>query len=267
MSKKKYLIFAVIFVVVVIVVVTFFIGDKRLDNESSLIQNLYKSLGEVDLYHCGGLYPYDTKTITKDDISNDKLLCMAYHNLDTNEKKDETITSTGKNATNINICDLDNDIKIVANNEEETSCNYSVIQKDSLNNSYKDLYGTDIKNYDKFYITDKHACYLKGEEYICGEAETFNYTITPETAIYRFIDKSIKKFNDDIIIYDYFLKTMGEGCYSKNNSTEENTECSKKITGQEIDAEIIKKYGTKYKHTFKANGKDHYWSKTEIVKN
>ena len=63
-KNKNYTLVAVILVVLVLVL-SFVLSDKKLDLESDEIGTLYKYLGEVDVYHCGGLIAYSDDLVTK----------------------------------------------------------------------------------------------------------------------------------------------------------------------------------------------------------
>ena len=64
----------------------------------------------------------------------------------------------------------------------------------ALNKAYKEIYGEDIKDYSIFYISSKEACYLEGEEYYCGNAETFTFSLVQEAKIYRLMNKAYQKY-------------------------------------------------------------------------
>ncbi|MBE6154198.1 MAG: hypothetical protein E7163_01305 [Firmicutes bacterium] len=260
--NKRVLYIAITIIIILISVMAFVFSDKKLDLESKQVNDLYKFLGEVDIYHCGGLITYQDKDISIKDINKENALCMAYYNHKLNSKDMviENIKSTDKNEHDIKICKI-GDITFTT---EEDNCTYIKFNKRNLNIAYKNLYGEEIKDYTEFYISSKEACYLEGEEYYCGNAETYTLSLVPESTIYRLIDKAVKKLNGDIVIYDYYLKASDSKCYTTNNKEKE--ECNKALNNNKIDVKFIKKYGTLYKHTFKLDSNNnHYWLKTELT--
>lgn len=260
-SKFIYLSLAVV-CVVLIIVGAFVISDKKLDVEGDLVKKLYRYLGETDIYHCGGLNVYSNSLVNKDTLSNENRLCMAYYELD--KKATLKIDSTGTNKHGTKICKV-GDSTTLAVSDETNSCEYYKVDKESLNNAYKNIYGENINEYEKFFISSEQACEIEGDSYYCGTSETFNYSIAKEATIYRGITKAIEKFNGDIVIYDYFLKISDGKCYKTNTSNEEITDCSKALSesNPEINSEFISKYGSLYKHTYAKNDADIYWVSSE----
>ena len=261
--NKIYFIAAIV-LMALIIILALILSDKRLDLKSEQVSTLYNYLGEVDVYRCGGLITYKDKAITKDEISNENALCMAYYNLKNDKITTETAKSTRKNKNNIKTCKVGESITLAAK-DEENECQYSIINKKDLNDSYKKIYGENIKDYSKFFISSTEACYIEGDTYYCGTAESYIYSLTPAATIYRLLNKAVKKINGDIVIYDYFLKESDNKCYPKNNN-EENKECSKEIKSIEnIDEKFVSKYGNIYKHTFKKDDSgNYYWFKSEL---
>lgn len=262
-NKLDWPIIILIIVVILLVAAIFFIGDKKLDLESDEVNNLYSYLGEVDIYHCGGLITYNENDTSINEINSENALCNAYYNV-TNTKENK-IEKTGVNSSKTAICKVGDNVTFKV--EEDTNeCSYITISKDDINQAYNKIYGEDIKKYeDKFQISDSKVCYLEGETYYCGEAETYTYSIGNDATIYRLKEKAVKTHNGSkIIISDYYLKVSNGTCY-KNASSEELEECSKEIeAGAKVDAELIRKYGSLYKHTFLKDSKDnYYWSKSE----
>lgn len=269
MKKKN--IFTLIAAVIIIILIFFlvFLSEKKLDIASEEVKKLHESLGDVDINKCGGLITYGDNSITLTDIDVENRLCRAYYDLKENQKKNQKTQSNEKNSDGTRICKVGESTTLATTDENETECAYNVIEISDLKESYGNIYGNTMNEEDKFYISDKEICIKEGEKYYCGNAETYKISITPEATIYRIINKAIKRLNGDIVVYDYFLKISNNACYSKNTNTE-NKECSDEIKEKELSKdeeviEIVKKYGTIYKHTFKQNkNKNHYWEKTEL---
>lgn len=265
-KRKSLLPIGLLLLAIFLVIAVIFVQDKRLDLDSEEVTALYKYLGEVDIYHCGGLVTYGEQTITKDDISADNALCMAYYNTNKALIKENIISSNTTTSSKTKSCKVGDNTIFIAN-ENTDECSYNTISKTDLNNSYKDIYGNDIQNYeDKFQITDSKICYLEGDMYYCGNTDTFAYSIGSDATVYRLMDKAIKSYNGNkIVISDYYLKVSNNGTCYKNGSSEELEECSKEIkSGAKVDADLIRNYGSLYKHTFiKDSNDNYYWSKSE----
>ncbi len=269
MKKKNIItILAVIILVILIVFIVLF-QDKKLDVTSKEVTELYKTLGEVDINKCGGLITYSDKAITANDLDINNRLCRAYYSLNDNQINTQVEKSSKTNSNGIKICKIGESTTLATTNENETECEYQIIEKSKLKESYKNIYGSDIEEEDKFYISDKEICIKEGEVYYCGNAENYNVSIAPDSTIYRIIDKAIEKTSGELIIYDYFLKISNNICYSTNTNNEVK-ECSneikkKDLTNDDEAIKIVKKYGSIYKHTFKKDSnKSHYWYKSEL---
>jgi len=143
--------------------------------------------------------------------------------------KQEKIKSNKTNKTKDKICEVGNNIKFVADNKD--TCSYKTLTKEELNKNYKAIYGSNIKEYNNFAISNTETCYLDEEIYYCGEGETYTYALSGEATIYRLIDKAIKQLNGDVTIYDYFLKISDNKCYTSNNNLE-NSDCTKALKKQ-----------------------------------
>jgi len=264
-NKKIIYSIVIVIVVVLIILVAFVFSDKKLDLESEQVASLYKYLGEVDVYHCGGLSTYSDDEIVKKDLSNGNTLCMAYYALSADKIKNDVAEISDINKNDIKTCKVGESTTLAVKDGED-QCDYIVFNKDDLNDSYRDIYGVSIEHYDKFYISSTEACFLEGENYYCGTSETFTYSLAPEATIYRLINKAVKKLNGDIVIYDYFLKISGNVCYPMNDSSDENKDCTKafKELKNEINVEFVKKYGSIYKHTFESNSDNYYWIRSDL---
>lgn len=259
-SSKTILSISIITLIILIITCIFLLGDKKLDLNSQEVKNLYSYLGSENIYLCGGLNVYNTETTTLKDLNKDNTLCMAFYSL--KDLKQEKIKSNKTNKTKDKICEVGNNIKFVADNKD--TCSYKTLTKEELNKNYRAIYGSNIKKYNNFAISNTETCYLDEEIYYCGEGETYTYALSGEATIYRLIDKAIKQLNGDVTIYDYFLKISDNKCYTSNNNLE-NSDCTKALKKQkEIDESFIKKYGKIYKHSYKKDKDITYWTKSEL---
>ena len=97
-------------------------------------------------------------------------------------------------------------------------------------------------------------------------SESFTYTIGAEPQTYRTIKNASKK-NDEIIIFDYFMKIVNNECFTTYDGNNKNNNCSNVFNEDiKVDYDFLKKYGTLYKHTFKESNGSYYWVKSEPVK-
>lgn len=254
-------------VAVVVVLLVIFLGDKPLDMQSDEITNLYSYLGEVDVNRCGGLNQYSGEEVTYDTISNEHKLCMAYYHLADEEITQDQIDVTSTNDNDVSVCEVGEGIKLVAEEGEDT-CHYQIINQNDLAVAYQNIYGQKLPDDESFYINGTDACYLNGEDYYCGEAETFVVSLTPESTIYRLMNKAVEKMNGDIVITDYYLRISDNKCYSSNTTEEEISACSSALSENEnleIDATFVQEHGMLYEHTFKqdSNG-NYYWYSSNL---
>lgn len=254
MKNKKYLILLVI-CITIILGIFLLVKDKQLDVNSEQIKDLYSYLGEVENNHCDGLNTYIEGTITNSEVPLETKLCMAYFKTQAKENGTLEITGTSKNKNKI--C-KEGDVTFVAD-EKNKSCSYTKVTKEEINQSFKRLYGENIPEYKIFYINNDDACYEKGEEYLCGESETFSYSISPSAVVYRLLTKAVEK-DDEIILTDYFLKVSDNKCYVANIGTTENEECTKNLVNAgDINTKFIHNNGTRYEHIFKKDSDGNYY--------
>lgn len=272
MKKSKTLITTLVAICGIAIIITFFlVSDKNLNVDSIEVENLYNKLGEVNINRCGGLNTYSNKDITFKDISLENRLCMAYYQVTKDDIQEKNTKITGKNDNDIKICKIGE--TTLSANDDEKECKYEEIDVKTLKEAYKNLYGKELKENDNFYITETKACFKEGEKYLCGTAESYKMAIAPESSIYRVINKAVKKLNGDVIIEDIFLKISGNVCYKEQNSNEKSDACTKAIKDKDLKSlsddeiiDLVKKYGSSYKHTFKEANNNHYWEKTELKK-
>lgn len=265
--KKKVVVILGIIAIIIVVLLVIFLGDKNLDLTSDNVKKLYSYLGEVDIYHCGGLNQYSGEEVGYTTISNENKMCMAYFELDDEDLKKETSNVTATNDNDLKVCEIGEGIRLVSSNDKE--CNYEIVSKEALENSYKNIYGNKLPDENEFYINSNTACYLKDNNYYCGEAETFIYSLTPESTIYRLLNSAKEKMNGNIVISDYYLRVSDNKCYQSNNNDSEITSCSKQLAENpdlEINSEFVSKYGAIYEHTFNYdnNTDNYYWSSSNL---
>ena len=267
-NKKKIkinmvILVVVLFVVIVGIILYFTLNGKKLDTNSTQINELYSYLGSNDLEVCNGLSIYSEKEINYDNIDNNIRICNAYSLLDIDETSIVKIDKTKKN----NTCSINENIKFATDNYEDDICTITKVESEKINEQYKKMYGKEIENYEQFQLNPTTICYYDEEGYYyCGLSESFTYTIGAEPQTYRTIKNASKK-NDEIIIFDYFMKIVNNECFTTYDGNNKNNNCSNVFNEDiKVDYDFLKKYGTLYKHTFKESNGSYYWVKSEPVK-
>ncbi len=232
---------------------------KKLDPESEQITELYNYFNIDSLSACNSLKNYTNKKIDYENLSTEIKLCLAYQKANLNDVEVETINGNKKDE----LCNYDD--MIFRKDEKSNNCTVKIFDKKIIDDSYKKIFGKNIENNESFNADDLHICYLKNDKYYCGLSETIKYTIGNDSYIYRSIKKAVEK-SSKIVIYDYFIKINNNECYSDVNGTlnEKCTQAYDKDT--KIDIRFLKKYGTKYKHTYMKNADGTYsWISSEPI--
>lgn len=259
-NKKNIIIVLIgVIILVIIVVIIFMFKSKSLNPESDDIIKIYNYLGTNDLDICNGLYAYDENEVNYDTLDNKWRICNAYNNLNVGEETVIKIDKTKKD----NNCSVGENITFATDNYNSDVCTISKVSSEEVNSEYKKIYGRDIKNYETFDYNDTTICYYEDDYYYCGLKESYTTTIGAEPSTYRSIQKAVQN-DDEIIIYDYFLKVVNNECLTSFTGNTKNDECSTDYNEDtKINYSYLKKYGTRYKHTFKKSGDDYYWVKSE----
>ena len=207
--KKKVLVVLGIVVVIIVIFLVIFLGDKPLKLDDPQVTELYSYLGEVDIYHCGGLNSYTGDEVKYDTLSNNNKLCMAYYKLDDKQIKSDSHEVTTKNDNDIEICEIGEGIRLAAE-EGEDSCGYQIVSSTDLKKAYSAIYGEELPDDTSFYINGTEACYLNGEEYYCGEADSEDEISACSEALE----------NDSVEINEEFVQKYGtlyKHTFKKNN--------------------------------------------------
>lgn len=257
-KKKDLITIGIIIIVLLIILLAIFLfKGQKLDTNSTLINNLYNYLGSNDLEVCNGLQVYSDKEVNYDSLDNKTRLCTAYRLLD-----DENISVKEYEETEDETCNINENITYATDNYDSDKCSVEQINKDDLNNKYKEIFGKDISDESEFSVNYNTICYSDEDNYYCGLAESYTKTFGAEPHTYRTIKDAYKK-GDEVIIYDYFLKIVNGECYNSYVNGTTNNNCTNELPEEEedynIDYDFLKKYGTLYKHTFKQSGDTYYW--------
>ncbi len=252
----------IILIIIVITVVFLLIRLNRLDPNSDLVTEIYNYMGTNDLETCSGLITYSDNAVEYDDIENEIRICNAYSLLELDRASQLVLDKT----EDANTCSINENITFATDNYEDDVCTVTKVASTEINNQYKKMFGQDITDYEQFYYNDNTICYYEDGYYYCGLTESYTTTVGALPHTYRSIS-SAEKEDDQIIIYDYFLKTIGDECYISYTGSARNEACSENYNAdEEMDYDFLKKYGTRYKHTFqKTDNDNYYWVKSEPV--
>lgn len=255
-DKKKIITSVIILVVLIIVlVIVFVIKSQSLDTNSDLVTEIYSYMGSNDLEVCNGLATYAEDEVNYDSIENSMRICTAYSLLELDDTSMLKIDKSQKN----NTCSVGENITFATDNYADDICTVTKISSDEVNAQYKKMYGKDIESYDQFQYNDTTVCYYEDGFYYCGLAESYTTTIGGEPHTFRSI-KNATKENDQIIIYDYFLKVVNNECYTSYTGNTLNDKCSENYDEDtEVTYNFLKRYGTLYKHTYQKSGDSYYW--------
>lgn len=256
MNKKQLLIsIAVILILVLIVILILVFKGKSLNTESELVTEIYSYMGNNDLEVCNGLATYAEEEVNYDSLENSMRICTAYSLLELDDSSMVKIDKTQKN----NTCSVGESITFATDNYEDDICTVTKVSSDEINNQYKKMYGKDIESYDQFQYNDTTICYYEDGFYYCGLAESYTTTFGGEPHTFRSIKNAVKE-DDQIIIYDYFLKVVNNECYTSYTGNTLNDKCTENYNeDSEMSYDFLKKYGTLYKHTYQKSGDSYYW--------
>lgn len=263
---KKYsltlLIVLLIITTILLVIVKVTLGGN-IKTENKLVKSLYSYVSNDEIEKCGGLLFYNDEKVTKEKLTDDQKVCLAF--IKTTTLKGEKITLNKEKSDNI--CTLEKGKIFATDNYEESKCSIQKYKTDEILKTSKKIFGEEITLKDSFMLDNYNICYLVDDYYYCGLSETFSFTIGNESYVYRVINKAVEKGKDEIIIYDYFLKITNDLCYPTFTSNKENKKCTEKYNANKVNYKFVKKYGTKFKHVFKKldNSDDYYWLSSEPV--
>lgn len=260
-KRSDNLLIVMLIILIVIPIIMFFvrlINGKNLKIDNELVVELHNFFNTEDLGLCGGLFNYSEEKIKYDDISIETKKCLAYQKADIKNIEEETYNSDkGKNT-----CTQED--MIFRTDENSNKCTITKIDRNIIDDTFKKLFGKDIKDNDSVKVDNSHICYVKDDYYYCGLSETITYVIGAESTIYKVIQKAVEKSNT-VEIYDYFVKINENTCYKTYTTATENSNCTEEYkNNQNINYSFMKKYATRYKHVFKKIDKDtYYWLSSE----
>ena len=256
-KTKKNIITSIVILVILItaLIIVFVIKSKSLDPNSDLVTEIYSYIGNNDLEVCNGLATYAEDEVNYDKLDNSMRICTAYSLLELDDTAMLKIDKSQKN----NTCSVGESITFATDNYEDDICTVTKISSAEVNAQYKKMYGKEIESYDQFQYNDTTVCYYEDGYYYCGLAEEYTTTFGGEPHTFRSI-KSATKEDDQIIIYDYFLKVVNDECYTSYTGETKNDKCSENYSEDtEITYNFLKKYGTLYKHIYQKSGDSYYW--------
>ena len=228
-KTKKNIITSIVILVILITVliIVFVIKSKSLDPNSDLVTEIYSYIGNNDLEVCNGLATYAEDEVNYDKLDNSMRICTAYSLLELDDTAMLKIDKSQKN----NTCSVGESITFATDNYEDDICTVTKISSAEVNAQYKKMYGKEIESYDQFQYNDTTVCYYEDGYYYCGLAEEYTTTFGGEPHTFRSI-KSATKEDDQIIIYDYFLKVVNDECYTSYTGETKNDKCSENYSGR-----------------------------------
>lgn len=260
MKKSKKMVVLIIVIVLLAVGASIFLIVKGIpiNHNKGIVKDLYSYIGNDDLWKCNGLVFYDNKKIDKDNISSEDKVCLAYIKLNDEEIEEVKLDKQKKK----NTCLLNDSMVFATDNYDGQNCSLMKVSEDIINDKIYSMFNEKNIKVDKFMLDNTNVCYYFDGSYYCGLSEEYTYTFGALAHTYRAIKSAYKK-NDNIVIYDYFLKTINDECYSSYVNGKANKDCN--IDGN-VNYKSLKKNGGLYKHIFKKNDNGYYWVSSEIIK-
>ena len=223
-EKEKPDIVLIVLYIILFIILAFMIFTKiknrnLLRNDDKLAVELHEYFTASTLEACGGLFNYDSKKVTYDDIENSSKVCIAYHKSDL--KNAEKLTYKAKEIDST--CNVDG--LIFKTDEGSKTCQVTKIKREVIDNTYKKIFNKDIEDNETFKYDGYHVCYLKDDNYYCGLSEYYTIRLGREISVYRSVDK-VTKIEDTITIYDYFAKVLDDKeCYKDYVNLNINSIC------------------------------------------
>lgn len=255
-NKILSLLIVVIVILVIVILVLLFKKGIPLTSNNKKVVDAYKLVSNDTLEYCNGLAMYDSKEVTKDTISNDIKICLSY--IKTDSKESVVLEKDKKNKS----CTFGENQVFATDDYEGEICTVDKISIDKINAEYKNIFGSDLKDYDTFDLDCTTVCYYKDGAYYCGLKTEYTCTFGAEPHAYRTIKSSYEK-DDTLTIYDYFLKIVGNKCKDTYLNSKDVAKCPYG-ENTEIDYKFLKKYGSVYKHTFKKSDTGYYWVSSKL---
>lgn len=250
----------ILLAITTVILIIVFITGRKPKNDDPLINELYNYFSTDDLTNCEGLFNYASAKVDYNTINKETRLCIAYQKANIKNAEIETLSASKNSDT----CKKGNMVFKVQESTEK--CEITKIDKSIIDNSYLKIFGKEIEENEKFEIDGTHTCYLNEDYYYCGLSETYTF-ILGGSKVSRAI-KNYKEKGSEITIYDYFIKLNEPICYANYTSDIINQKCTNKYKpNKKINFSFLKKYGSKYKHTYqKAEDGTYYWVSSEPVK-
>lgn len=267
-DNKKLKRIIILIITIILVVLLTLIGIKIIDKkqtislESELMTEINKSLnrwyGDNPIYY------------TDKDIDLKDSLILAIDNSFVQYNNDDSIKIEDRK-----MCEIDTDTNV--EDFDKSKCIYSVATKEDINDKYNLLFGSNVPKYVD--IFDKTNCKLGNNgKYYCAKKLEDNNKEKVEEDVKIINVKAKRNINNNIDIYQYYLRIKDNKCYSSSLDIE-NKKCTKEYIDAKVDEmnfderynfkeKLIKKYGTYYKVTIVFNLKyeSYFWRNTKVIK-
>ncbi len=211
MKKKDKITFILGITIVALVIIIIILLIKKglpISSSNKIVKEAYSYVSNTDLEKCNGLVMYSSKKVTKDTLENSSKICISYNLLDESFKEEKLKKDKKKS-----VCSLADDMVFAPDNYEGDICTVNKVSKETVHESYKKIFGEELKTDESFVLDNVTVCHFYNDYYYCGLSEKYTYILGAEPHTYRTIKNSYKK-GDKLVIYDYFLKTFNDKCYT-----------------------------------------------------
>lgn len=254
-NKKMFMIIVFLMSILGILVYMFLFTNLSLSGE--VTTSLYAYLGNDNLISCDGELFYTSSESTYYTIDDDLLICNAYlYSLDSGEEvileADDDLDTCLLGAVSILI------------DEDEVGCTTTMYPIENIKDAYYTIYGKILDEYLTFYLTDSTTCsYIEDDEaYYCYQSSDETIITFGSAFNYRLLKSSVKKYDDTIVITDYFMNIIDQTCYEDFGENNKNYDCSNYIEEQTnitVDSNFMKSYAALYEHTFEEVDGVYHW--------
>ena len=249
----------IIIILLVVVIVALLIKKGiPLSSNSKVVKDAYAYVGSDNLERCSGLVMYNDEIVTKNTLDNTTKVCLSYNLVDI-KGEEIKLDKTDKKTT----CSIAEGMVYALDNYEGDICTITKISKEEVHKKYKEIFGEELELDESFQLDNTNVCFYYEDSYYCGLSEKYTYVIGAEPHTYRAIKSAYKK-DDELVIYDYFLRIINDECYTSYMTNNKNDKCTSKYDAdKDMSNRFMKRYGQVYKHTFKKDGDSYYWVSSE----
>ena len=269
----------VIAVALIVILVAFlaFGFDKKnrnfenLDNVSKekLAQDKYYSISSMRNILTNDLIFFSDKSVDVNNIDMDKLLYVAYFNINSEDRVTKGTVSDD--------CYLSDNL---TKDNYPDKCFIEIVDKNILDEQIRIFFSSKANiSYNDFIISSNQKCSFKDNIYSCyldrSPLKMNNYNTISKYDSYEYVDDKLIVYSYLLSIRDSYDKNYEMGIYSDSKATLKiddlnyyENDIHKTIT-QETVAKLIEHYKdniSKYKSTFVKENNNYVWYSTELIK-